>query len=262
MKSFKSCLLAGVAGLMVLMSSCLNGNNVQSGAVIGVVGFSTDAGRYVLQTETENFYFQGIEDATTYFEGSCWLMRIIKNYDEQTSNKFSIVTLETPPIRFDVNSYVTSLTNGEIVLESNEQNLELVVPYGIVKDRLFIETGHKNKTNQVNTLRLYFDPAQEPEKIALENNTECNVYTVYLRSICTHEGEDGPTKNEMKQTAFDLGYFGRDIKEKEKAQKKYYVGIKVRYIKSIKEDGTFELASDSESAKVVTFTGYTGESVN
>lgn len=261
MKSFKSCLLAGVAGLMVLMSSCLgNGSNIRGFAVVGVIGFSMDAGRNVLQTDGGDCYFQGIEDVK-FSEGSCWLMNIQINYDEQTSNKFSIVTLESSPIPFDSNFNIIPLTDGEIVLEPNEKPIGGILPAGIAKNKLFLASAHKNNTNQLNTLRLYFDPAQEPEKVTVDN-AECNVYTVYLRSICTNEGDSSSSKDEPKHTAFDLGYFGRDIKEKEKAKKMYSLGVRVRYIKSIKEDGTFELAETSNNDIFYTLTGYTGESTN
>lgn len=190
MKSFKSCLLAGVAGLMVLMSSCLNGDNSTTSTVMGVVGFSMDAGRNLLQTEGGNLYFQGLEDITQYPEGSCWAVNVKINSEEQTSNKFTIGVLQSAALQFDVNRNVMSLTDGEIKLEENEKPIEVVSQplYGyniVTKDRLFLQSLHKNNTNQLNTLMLYLDPNQEPEKLS-EGGLECNMYTVYMRSFCTN----------------------------------------------------------------------------
>lgn len=261
MKSFKSILLVGAASLSILLSSCLgNGNSSTSGPVLGVVGVST-TGRTLLQTDNMNYYFQGLENSSQFPVGSCWLANIRIDYDVQTSTEYTVATLESSPIQFDTNSNVMSLPAGDIVLEEKEKVIGDIAIYGIVKDHLFMESIHKNNTNQLNSLKLYLDPNQEPEKYTLEGS-EYNMYTAYVRSICTTEGDQSSSKNESKATAFSLNYLGREIKEREKAKAKAACIIQVKYIKSIKEDGTFELSDNTTASKAIYVTGYTAETTN
>ena len=233
MKNFKNYVLVGITGLSLLLTSCLgDGKRIERGTVAGVINsFDMEAGRTVLDAGGAKFYFPGLEDPQ-FTDGSCWFMNIEVNYDNQISTKYLQATLLTDPIEYVRRGYVNSFTDN-IPLDANEQTISDVAIISVVKNMLFLDTAHKNHSDQKNQLSIYYKTGEESVTFNV-SGTDYNMYTLYVRSICSSPGEESSvTKNETLYTAFDLGSYLESKKAIEKDKKNTAFIIQVKYIKEI-----------------------------
>lgn len=159
-------------------------------------------------------------------------------------NGYTYVTLTEKPITVDkgiVSPMIgdtTVLLEREIALHSGVATINdytYFAPY--LNGYMFLTSVFEGLTDQKNYWYMNYDVNQEPD-----TDNGVNVYSLYLRAQKYEDGKT-PSGDQAEMRAYDVKYFFQTINQREKSAGKTSFRVKVNYIESINEDGTFKWVS-------------------
>lgn len=221
MKSFKFLGLSVVAAMLLVLTSCLNGNNTSSGIAYGVYGYNSSY-QPVVHTMFGDVVFPSLE--TRMDDGYCaFYYTLDQEVQDQTKPYYQVTIgqyLKIPysgDIRF-------IYSNDELQVQENEQVCTECNPIALVEKKLFIApvlNGIVDK--QTTTYRMYYNA----DSVTV-NGTE-KIYNLYVKAVRDKTGEPSTTMA-AENTVFDIATFWRDASNKEGKEN---INFKIKFVKSI-----------------------------
>lgn len=236
--------VAAIAG-MGLLTSCLKGNNSQSGVDYGVLDISKSGVRVI----SPAFY-------QSYTPSPLYISQIANDFtiDENACIFFTYaVDMDTPEnANMAAKGYYTGTTTGVRVLDKaylsqspvdstvmpKELALSAAGPIALVfdKKKLVIAATHKTMlTEQKNRYELFCDMVPVKENT---NNGEARVYNLFLRSIKVADGKAPSIEGAGEDRSVDLDQFYQRAKYIEQSAGKEVVNFKISYVKEFNADTT------------------------
>lgn len=241
MKKLKVLGLAAAAAGMVLLTSCLDGNNSYSLSNFAVVDFSSKAMRNLVYPSGDYpLYIASISNDAALEQGSC----IFLNYtvDKDAAENANLGTA----------GFYTATSGGYSIIEQARMDMyepdtaevrphELAFTdaqvFGYVETdqakKLFVGANHAVVlTDQKNAFTLTCDANQEVETVDGKR-----VYTMFLRAVKLQDGK-APTLSGAEYRAFDAAYFYSMAKQKEEGNGKDMINFRIKYVKEFNSDTT------------------------
>lgn len=244
MKKLKVLGLAAAAAGMVLLTSCMDGNNEYSNTLYGVVDPSIKTG-FKKIVYPEAYYpisLPSVENDFTIEEGDCVYVNF-KVETDSPENKNAAT-----------NGYYAASGTVLQVLKPNQMDLMLSDTTTVGhKEMLFKDAGIRSLIQSENYMYLMVgaipttylknqkanydltcDIYQEPQKI---ENTE-RVYTLFLRATKIADGESPAIEGGGDMLAFDVKTFYERLSDREKAEGKDKIYFTIKYPAAFNEDST------------------------
>jgi hypothetical protein len=231
----KKLLFVGLfAGTLMLLNSCLNGENSSStqDQRYGVVELNLKAGGNAIYYSDQDYPFYSPTLSPQILDGECCLINYLyKSEDNQNFTTLGYYTIqEQGYLVVDKGAAIPMKTDTAVVKE-NELPMSNVVAASYVKGYLFIESYHESMdTDQKNRYELSYDMEQEPALTDAKN-----VYQLYLRASKVTDGKS-PKQNQIIRNAFYVKRFFENISYAEKGKGKTEYYFKINYIKSFGTD--------------------------
>lgn len=246
--------MATVAAGLVLLTSCLKGDNKYAGSDYGVVSSSSSLFTSVVYPAYSRgvpypapLYIKTIADDPSIPENAC--IQFTYQVDmENGANSNATVS---------ANGFYTGTTTGYRIVESkplgytttdttrampNELTFTEVQGLGLVFYKKMLVVGTKPSkllTDQKNNYDLYFNPSQTPSVESPNGGGSVRVYTMFLRAAKVQDGK-APVLD-AEDRAFDISYFYDNIKNVESAKDEKSINFKIMY--------PTELSTDSLTVK-------------
>lgn len=243
MKKLKFLGMAAAAAGMVLLTSCMDGNNERTGGGIGIVDTSSKVfKRLVYVGETAfPYYISNIANDLAIEDGSCVFFNITVNGDQpENANPaaygYQVATLNGLPALIEDGNPTQSMLQDttktmekELLVTSTEfsnpikaERYEKMVLAPIFKEML---------TDQKNEYFLSWN--QTPEDVENER-----VYTLFLRCVKKEDGKAPTLNNKGELRAFDVRSFMSMAKSQEKAADKKVIYMRIAYASKFNSDST------------------------
>jgi hypothetical protein len=230
-KLFLGCLLAGS---MMLLNSCLDGENTSSTdrEYYGFVEMDMKAGGNVIYYNDLDYPLYSPSLSPQIADGECCLIQFsINSDDNQNVTGLGYYTIREAGYHEVDKGNVIPVKTDTAVNKANELAMATLLPRNYVRGYLFIDLYHESMdTDQKNYYELSYNPDQEP---VVENAK--NVYQLYLRAAKLGDGKS-PKTNQIMPNAFGVKRFFDTISytEKNKGNSEYY--FKINYVKSFAAD--------------------------
>lgn len=243
MKKLKFLGMAAAAAGMVLLTSCMDGNNEQTGPGAGIVDTSSKSFKRLIYMGDNFFplYVSRIANDMAIEDGSFILFNYTINGDQpenvnSAANGYMVAALNDEP--FVIKDGFSSQSMLQDTTKTMEKELlaisvqfsspvksdryEKMVVAPIFKEAL---TEQKNE--------YYLSWSQTPEVI--ENN---RVYTMFVRSVKKEDGKAPTLNNWGEYRAFDVMSFMSMAKSQEKAADKKQINLRIAYASKFNSDST------------------------
>jgi hypothetical protein len=231
----KKLLFVGLlAGSLMLMNSCLDGDNSSStqDQRYGVVELNLKAGGNAIYYSDLDYPFYSATLSPKILDGECCLINYLyKSEDNQNFATLGYYTIqEQGYLVVDKGAAIPMKTDTAVVKE-NELPISNAVATAYVKGYLFLDSYHESMdTEQKNRYELSYDAEQEP---VLQDAK--NVYQLYLRANKVTDGKS-PKTNQIVPNAFYVKRFFENISYAEKGKGKTEYYFKINYTKSFDSD--------------------------
>lgn len=250
-------------------TSCLDGNNESTGAVIGVLDYSsgTSGLTCVLKTDDVNYYCPGLNSefaAGNIAIGDCLYLYFTIDYDlpENTTsmieaNGFATVTMNGY-VKFDkyyTNSFLSDTTSvwfDEIPVVGAYTTEGI---FGFYDNYMFIT----HVINQPENIELSWDLSYDAETMMPTEVDGVRYYDLYLRATKANTST-GTSKQRGYGVAYYMGYFMQTAATREKAAlgsayDAYSSAFKVRihYVSEIKNETEFVWSTQEINLSVAAF---------
>lgn len=227
MKSFKFLGLSVVAAMLLVLTSCLNGNNEEQGIAFGVYAYNSTYQPVVHTDTNRDMVFSGLESRMN--DKYC-IFSYKLNYEMQDQTKpYYQVELTGTYVKVPDGGYARSIfNNDELAKQENEQTFTQIVPAAIVlADRvLFFENTLNNAIEKQTTFyQLYYNLD------SVDTSGTEKVYNLYMKATRDKTGES--TSLGLEYIAFDIENFWRAASDKEG---KNDFKINFKYVKSINKE--------------------------
>lgn len=242
MKKLKFLGMAAAAAGMVLLTSCMDGKNEQSGSGIGVVDTSTKVFKRLVYVGDSFYplYISNIANDLEIKDGDCIYFGYSINGDQPENansavNGYMVAALNGVSLIENGNSTqsmlqdTTKTMEKELLLTSAElsspiktEQFEKMVVGSMFKEML---------TDQKNEYFLSWN--QTPEVIESER-----VYTFFLRCVKKENGKAPTLNNKGELRAFDVRSFMSMAKSQEKAADKKMINVRIAYASKFNSDST------------------------
>lgn len=242
MKKLKFLGMAAAAAGMVLLTSCMDGNNERTGGGIGIVDTSSKVfKRLVYVGETAfPYYISNIANDLAIEDGSCVFFNITVNGDQpENANPaaygYQVATLNGLPILIDDGEILYSLDTTKVMeneLLLTTANLQSLPIKTDNYEKIAIGGGfEKMMTEQKNEYFLSW--SQTPDVVDSKN-----VYTLFLRSVKKEEGKAPTRENIGEIRAFDFRNFMSMARAQEKAAGEKLINVRISYANKFNSDST------------------------
>lgn len=239
MKKLKFLGMAAAAAGMVLLTSCMDGNNEETFTIWGVVAPSEKTYENVVYNNSiySVLYIPEIaKDPALIGDQTCIQLNTTVSMDDAENANAA------------TNGYYTGRNNGYGVVKkvdlysnidtANIQENELAFgdaqPLSYIKNYLFVAAFHPTiLSKQENDFTLSWDYKQEPQV-----ESDKRVYTMFLRATKTKDGEAPSGTNVPEVRASNISSFYNQVKAKEQAAGKDVIYFKINYVKEFNADTT------------------------
>ncbi|MCC8095033.1 MAG: hypothetical protein LIP05_06580 [Tannerellaceae bacterium] len=230
MKKLSICVMVAFAACVMMLTSCLDGNNSSSAQIggAGVVKFSSSSMRSLLYFNNRDLplYHSSLNSMT---ENTCVVFYATIDSDNEANENIATTGYYVPS-SFDyveigsssLSSYMTDTTK----VTENELAVKDLTEYGFIQDYLFFLINlSENKPEQKNYYSLEYDKI-EPEEINGKR-----IYNLYLRVRKTEDGVNGTESNVAY--GFNSSYFINSAHQQEKLAGENTINLRINYISEI-----------------------------
>lgn len=252
--------MAAVTAGLVLLTSCLKGDNKYSGSDYGVVSSSSSLFTSVIYPAYSRAWYP----APLYIKTIADDLSIPENACIQFTYQVDMENGANTNAAASANGFYTGTTTGYRIVESKPLNYmtsdttraiqnELTftgaqgVGFIFYKKMLVVATKpSKLLTDQKNNYDLYFNSNQEPKVESNNGGGSVRVYTMFLRAAKVQDGK-APVIEAGEDRAYDISYFYDNIKNVESAKNEQTVNFKIMYPAELSKDSLTVKKWDSTS---------------
>lgn len=239
--------MAVVAVSVVLLTSCLKGENKYAGSDYGVITYAnTGVASIIYPAYSRSWYpaplyIKQIADDPSIKDNDCIQFTYEVNMENgansnASASSYGFYTGTTTGFRIVESksaNYMTTDTARAMLNELTFNNAD-AVGFIYYKKRLVIATKpSKLLKDQKNSYELYCSLGQEP-KLESVNGNSYRVYTMFLRATKFEDGKDPVI--EAEDRAFDIKGFYDNVKNVETSKGEQAINFKIMYPKELSKD--------------------------
>lgn len=239
MKKLKVLGLAAAAAGMVLLTSCLKGNNMQDGVAYGVIGTMEPTYATVAY----------IDDVTPFYSTAfsslmpdqCVVFRYSIDYDAPENKGGNKYITATVPECIKMTTLSASPVLDTVLVKNELTISDVQLAWNMIKGHIFVSTTHPAVSkDQTNRYEMFYDVSNP-----VVDNGE-RIYDLYIRSIKEKEGNSVAAAGSMIN-AFNVKYFITQASQREKADGKKELKFRFKYYKEFDKDTTQGTWATSQS---------------
>ena len=242
MKKLKVLGLAAAAAGMVLLTSCMDGNNTQTGTIYGVVDYSKDFKKIVKGLDGGTYFVPTINNDINFNTDECVAVygtidySSPENANASTYGYFTMSALDY--VKY--NTYDENYFNQQDTVGIHEGEMAFSAITGIaggyyVNNYVFMSLQSLSvQPDQKTQFRVSFDPNVKTEQGK-------RVYDLYLRAQKTEDGKIGSQLYgfivPVKMNSF-IGMATSQEQAQSQSKEDSYINVRLNYIKEFNADTT------------------------